>query len=198
MRFFGFDSFQGLPAVGGVDATPEQHFYAGQYAWPLDRVQEELTKRGADWDKSFLIAGYFQDTLTAATLKAYRMDKVSVVLLDSDLYASAAVRSPSCRACSSMTAFSSWMTGMPSTVTMRGASAGRWRSSYKRIRSGRQNPGFTTAPMGKSSLSTEQIGCDGRTDEVATGRGTAQSGPLPTSLAGHRGCGQITQMDHTR
>jgi O-methyltransferase len=90
MRFFGFDSFQGLPAVGGVDATPERHFYAGQYAWPLDRVQEELTKRGADWDKSFLIAGYFQDTLNAATRTAYRMDKASVVLLDSDLYASAA------------------------------------------------------------------------------------------------------------
>jgi O-methyltransferase len=90
LRFFGFDSFQGLPPVGGVDATPAQPFYEGQYAWPLNRVRAELTTRGVDWERTFLIEGYFKDTLNETTRAAYRMTKASVVLLDSDLYESAA------------------------------------------------------------------------------------------------------------
>jgi hypothetical protein len=91
MRFFGFDSFQGLPPVVGVDRTSEEHFYEGQYACSLEQVTAELDRRGADWQRSFLIKGFFQDTLNERTRLAYRMDKASVVLLDSDLYESAAL-----------------------------------------------------------------------------------------------------------
>jgi len=89
MRFFGFDSFEGLPPAVGVDLTKEQHFYAGQYACSLDRVKNELTRRGVDWSRTFLIKGYFSDTLHAQTRAQYNMSKASVVLLDSDLYESA-------------------------------------------------------------------------------------------------------------
>lgn len=90
MRFFGFDSFQGLPPVVGVDSTGEQHFYEGQYACSLERVTAELTRHGADWQRSFLIKGYFHETLNPETRLTYRMNRASVVLLDSDLYESAA------------------------------------------------------------------------------------------------------------
>jgi O-methyltransferase len=89
MRFFGFDSFQGLPPAVGVDMTKEGHFYEGQFACSLDRVKNELTRRGVDWKRTFLIEGYFSDTLHAQTRAQYKMTKASVVLLDSDLYESA-------------------------------------------------------------------------------------------------------------
>jgi O-methyltransferase len=89
MRFFGFDSFQGLPPAVGVDLTKEEHFYEGQFAWSLDRVNSELTKRGVDWKRTFLIKGYFSKTLQAHTRAQYQMTNASVVLVDSDLYESA-------------------------------------------------------------------------------------------------------------
>jgi O-methyltransferase len=88
MRFFGFDSFQGLPPAVGVDLTEEEHFYAGQYACSLDRVKSELAKRGADWKRTFLVKGFFRDSLHAQTRAQYKMAKASVVLLDCDLYES--------------------------------------------------------------------------------------------------------------
>ena len=90
MRFFGFDSFQGLPAVADVDRTDEEHFYQGQYACALDQVKENLTRGGADWNRSVLIEGFFNDTLNDQTRKQYGMGRASVVLLDADLYDSAA------------------------------------------------------------------------------------------------------------
>jgi len=90
MRFFGFDSFEGLPPVVGVDLTKEEHFYAGQFACSLDHVKKELSERGVNWKRTFLIKGYFRDTLHAQTRAQYQMSKASVVLLDSDLYESAA------------------------------------------------------------------------------------------------------------
>jgi hypothetical protein len=91
IRCFGFDSFEGLPSIEGVDRTGQQHFYQGQYACSLERVTTELSRRGADWKRCFLIKGFFKDTLTEQTRAAYQMGKASVVLLDSDLYESAAL-----------------------------------------------------------------------------------------------------------
>jgi hypothetical protein len=90
MRFFGFDSFEGLPSIEGVDRTGKEHFYQGQYSCSLERVTTELSRRGIDWSRCFLIKGYFKDTLTGQTRSEHRLDKASVVLIDSDLYESAA------------------------------------------------------------------------------------------------------------
>ena len=88
MRFFGFDSFEGLPEVGGVDATAHDEFYAGQYACGLDRVRAMMTDAGTDWTRTFLIPGYFSDSLTDDMAAAHDLDRVSIALIDCDLYAS--------------------------------------------------------------------------------------------------------------
>jgi hypothetical protein len=88
MRFFGFDSFEGLPEPEGIDQTEEEHFYAGQYSCSIEAVTESLTKHGIDWSKTFLIKGYFCDTLNDQIRQEHNIKKVSVALVDCDLYAS--------------------------------------------------------------------------------------------------------------
>jgi hypothetical protein len=87
-RFFGFDSFAGLPVPQGVDATPDETFYQGQYACTKATVEQNLNARGVDWERTFLIEGFFADTLTAATREAYGMERVALALIDCDLYES--------------------------------------------------------------------------------------------------------------
>jgi hypothetical protein len=88
-RFFGFDSFAGLPDVEGVDETQHNEFYKGQYKCQKDRVIENLDSSGdVDWNRTFLIEGYFDQSLNNETRSSYPMDKVAVALIDCDLYSS--------------------------------------------------------------------------------------------------------------
>lgn len=88
MRFFGFDSFEGLPEVVGRDRTGRGEFYRGQYAWPYQRVRAALSRQGVDWSRTFLIRGFYRDSLTGAVRDEYRMGPVAIALVDCDLYAS--------------------------------------------------------------------------------------------------------------
>ena len=88
MRFFGFDSFAGLPEPRGVDLTPDEHFYQGQYACTKAAVERNLDAEGVDWDRTFLIEGFFSDSLTPETRRKYSMKRVALALIDCDLYES--------------------------------------------------------------------------------------------------------------
>ena len=88
MRFFGFDSFAGLPAVEGPDLTANDDFYAGQFACTKERVIESLNANGVDWDRTFLIEGYFDQSLTEQTRRDHDMQRIAVALIDCDLYRS--------------------------------------------------------------------------------------------------------------
>lgn len=88
MRYFGFDSFQGLPEIKGLDDTKEENFYKGQYHAPKDRVISDISSTGVDWDDVFLIQGYFDQSLNIKTKKYYKMKKISIALIDCDLHSS--------------------------------------------------------------------------------------------------------------
>lgn len=89
MRFFGFDSFAGLPTPSGIDETEEEFFYGSQYACSLEAVTRNLTRAGADWNRTRLIEGYFADSLTEETKRREGMRAASIVVVDCDLYSSA-------------------------------------------------------------------------------------------------------------
>ena len=50
MRFFGFDSFQGLPDVEGEDKKAGI-FISGDYAWTRSAVERDLASHGFDWTR---------------------------------------------------------------------------------------------------------------------------------------------------
>jgi hypothetical protein len=90
-RFFGFDSFAGLPEIEAPDQTAHGEFRKGQYECTKQDVIDNLNRAGGiDWSRTFLIEGFFKDTLTAGLVSEYGIERVGVAMIDCDLYTSTA------------------------------------------------------------------------------------------------------------
>lgn len=86
MRFFGFDSFQGLPDE--VDSDDEHTWYAGQFYSSLKFTTAFLMNQGVGIEDVNLIKGWFDDTCNPATLKQYQIAKAGIINIDCDIYSS--------------------------------------------------------------------------------------------------------------
>ena len=88
LRFFGFDSFNGLPEVENADHTAHNEFYRGQFCCSKQRVIDNLNTAGVDWTRTFLIEGYFEQSLTNDVRRRHGIEKAPIILIDCDLYSS--------------------------------------------------------------------------------------------------------------
>jgi hypothetical protein len=88
MRFFAFDSFEGLPKLEGVDRQTND-FAGGQYACTEDSFRRNLAKAGVPLDKVVTVPGWFEDSCTEATRHRLDIQKAAIVHVDCDLYSSA-------------------------------------------------------------------------------------------------------------
>jgi O-methyltransferase len=86
MRFFGFDSFFGIPPVDGVDK--DGPFREGDFSAYRDEVEAFLTRYGVDWGQTFLVEGFFEDSLNRETLTKHALRRCSLCVVDCDLYSS--------------------------------------------------------------------------------------------------------------
>ena len=88
MKFFGFDSFKELPEIEKKDITKEEVFYQGQYSCSKEKVINNLNSKKVDWNKTFLVEGFFNKSLNEENKKKYNLDKIAIALIDCDLYSS--------------------------------------------------------------------------------------------------------------
>jgi O-methyltransferase len=87
-RFFAFDSFEGLPEIGGLDKHGTE-FTKGKYVSSLSRFQNNVLNAGVPEARTKIVKGWFNETLTQATIDQHNLKHAAIVYIDSDLYESA-------------------------------------------------------------------------------------------------------------
>ncbi len=83
VRLFGFDSFEGFP----VDE--ENYWETGECSADYDKVVTSLTRRDIDWKRVSLTRGFFTETLNDSLRAKHDLQKVSMIMIDCDLYSAA-------------------------------------------------------------------------------------------------------------
>jgi len=87
MRFYAFDSFQGLPEIVGDD-NRYQEFEKGQYLCGVDEFKKNIIRGGVDIKKTKIITGWYNETLNNKTKAEIGIEKAAVIYIDCDLYES--------------------------------------------------------------------------------------------------------------
>jgi O-methyltransferase len=90
MRFFAFDSFQGLPALSGVDLQTRD-FSEGKYACSQERFLARIAENGVDLSRVVTVPGWFEQTCQEDTIRRHNMKAAAIVHIDCDLYESTRV-----------------------------------------------------------------------------------------------------------
>jgi len=83
VRLFGFDSFEGLPA------DVEGEWRKGDFNSDMEYTKQLMTEGGIDWSRTFLLKGWFKETCTDTTIKEHALAKVSIAMIDCDIYSGA-------------------------------------------------------------------------------------------------------------
>lgn len=82
MRYFAFDSFQGLPEGEG------KRFAAGEFACSEEYFMRIIARAGVPMDKVVKVKGWYRDSLTDDVKKKYALERAAVIHIDCDLYSS--------------------------------------------------------------------------------------------------------------
>jgi len=90
MRFYAFDSFEGLPEIKGIDEVKDidNYFTKGLYACDVNKFKNNLKRGGVDLNKVEIVPGWYDDVLNEETKKKLPINKAAVIWIDCDLYES--------------------------------------------------------------------------------------------------------------
>ena len=83
MRFFAFDSFQGLPSGEGITWSK------GEFRCSRELFTKIIRKAGVDLDMVRVVEGFYEDSLDDYLKANHGLKKAALVHVDSDLYESA-------------------------------------------------------------------------------------------------------------
>jgi O-methyltransferase len=87
MRFYGFDSFEGMPppSRSDVDFSGDQHV-RGAFAADLSEFQTVMSRNRVDQSRIDIVPGWFDDVLTEATKDELQLELAAVVAADCGSY----------------------------------------------------------------------------------------------------------------
>ncbi len=88
MRFFAFDSFEGLPSLTGADRQTRD-FVAGKYRASPEEFTTNLRKGGLPLERVTVVPGWFDEVLNERTIDHFELNNAAIVHIDCDLYESA-------------------------------------------------------------------------------------------------------------
>jgi hypothetical protein len=90
MRFYAFDSFEGLPPSAGVDLQGYRHaeFAAGAFSCSADEFRTNLERQGIDLSRVEIVAGWYDRVLNEETRRRLPLRRAAIVWIDCDLYES--------------------------------------------------------------------------------------------------------------
>lgn len=140
MRFFGFDSFEGLPDSAADDDAG--YWSPRMFASDVEMTRRFLTRAGVDWNRVTLVKGWFNETL-AVDPAAYGLHKASVVMIDCDTYLSTREALAFCRPIiqdEAVVMFDDWYSGRLDERNL-----GERRAFEEFLQAG----GFTAEPVGR-------------------------------------------------
>ena len=86
MRFFAFDSFEGLPDVTDTDSSG--FFEKGQFSASLAEFNRNLNAAAIPQKRSVVVGGWYDKTLTRVVYDEHRLTKAAIIHIDCDLYES--------------------------------------------------------------------------------------------------------------
>jgi len=84
MRFFGFDSFEGLPAE--AEKEDDGVWRKGYYACSFEDMANCLRRSGISPEDISWVKGWYSSTLNELTIKEYKLKKLAIVFVDCDTY----------------------------------------------------------------------------------------------------------------
>lgn len=90
LRFFAFDSFQGLPKLEGIDMLSKD-FTQAKYQSSLETFTMNLQQKGIPLNKIVTIPGWFEETLNKTTIEENKIANAAIINIDCDLYQSTKV-----------------------------------------------------------------------------------------------------------
>lgn len=85
MRFFAFDSFEGLPTLSTEDALADE-FHAGQYICSQEKFMRRVCRKGVPKERVIPVEGWFEDTCNSQTISKHKIEKAALIFIDCDIY----------------------------------------------------------------------------------------------------------------
>ncbi len=90
LKFFAFDSFEGMPPTTGPDKEME-FFSEGTYKCSQADFIDHVTSYGVPLNKLPIVPGFFDESCTPENVQSVGFQNIGIVNIDSDLYESAKV-----------------------------------------------------------------------------------------------------------
>jgi O-methyltransferase len=92
MRFFAFDSFEGLPetptCTAATDNAAKTGFAPGNYACSQEEFRDILNSKGVDMSRVTLVPGFYDQSLTPTLKTELSLEYAGIVNIDCDIYES--------------------------------------------------------------------------------------------------------------